>query len=60
MGGEEGREVRFSPISGPEKFEECLGLVCEYSLYTDALNIYSDRSSPEYKVRMELKCQNIH
>lgn len=61
----EGREEQWrrksdfsSLILGPEKFEECLGLVREHSLYTEALAIYSDRSSPEYKVYCVYVCES--
>lgn len=47
-----------SLILGPEKFEECLGLVREHLLYTEALTIHSDRSSPEYKVHCVYVCES--
>ena len=48
-----------SLIIGPEKFDECLGLVREHSLYTEALTIYSDRSTPEYKVSCMYVCDHM-
>ena len=37
-------------MSGPEKFTECLSLIRDQSLYPQALRIYRDLSSSEYKV----------
>ena len=35
---------------GPDKFSECLALIKEHSLYTNALAIYTTHTSDEYKV----------
>ena len=35
---------------GPDKFEECFSLIKGHSLYPDALSIYTDMASREYKV----------
>lgn len=39
-----------TPNSGSDKFPECLSLICDQSLYPEALGIYQDHTSSEYKV----------
>ena len=41
---------RYTDIAGPEKFDECLSLIKEHSLYSQAMEVFSDKSSHEHKV----------
>ncbi|KAL5482011.1 hypothetical protein EMCRGX_G022290 [Ephydatia muelleri] len=34
---------------GAERFEECVGFMCQHSLYREALDIFNDKGSPQYK-----------
>lgn len=40
---------------GPEKFEECMSLIENHSLYKEALKIFKDQKSSEYKVGLILQ-----
>ena len=44
---------RNTDIAGPERFDECLSLIKEHSLYSQAMEIFSDKSSHEHKVRCD-------
>ena len=37
-------------LTGSERFEECVTFMCQHSLYKEALGVFTDKSSPQYKV----------
>lgn len=43
------KALRYISKCGADKFEECFAFIREHALYQEALDIYTDRSSSEYK-----------